>query len=99
MINKEELFKLAIYFAAAVTASLIRFLKNEKKTFSIFMLEMLMGASFAFFVIPMLVDYFSLSLYIGTGLTWLFTMLSESVLRYAESKIKKKIDDVSDTID
>jgi hypothetical protein len=99
MINKEEFLKLIFYFAAAATASLIRFLRNEKKSFSVFMVEMLMGASFAFFVVPAIVDYYGWSLYYGTGITWLLTMLSESVLRKIESRINKKIDDVADNID
>lgn len=99
MIPKDDLQKLAMYFVAAATASLIRFLRNEKKSFSVFMIEMLMGASFAFFVVPMVVDYYGWSLYYGTGLTWVLTMLSESVLRKIESRINKKIDDVADNID
>jgi hypothetical protein len=100
MFSKEELFKLLLYFIAAITASLIRFLRNTgKKTPSLFVVEMLTGASFAFFIVPAVVDHFHLSLYYGTGITWILTMLSESVLRKIESKLNKKVDDVADTID
>lgn len=99
MFNKEELSKLIIYFVAALTASLIRFLRAKKKTATVFIIEMLLGASIAFFVVPAIVDYFHLSLYIGTGITWFATMLSESLLRRAESKLEKKIDDVTDNVD
>lgn len=98
--NKEELLKLVFYFSAAATASLIRFLRNEKKkTFSLFAIELLMGVSWAFFVVPAVVEHWGLSLYFGTGLTWMLTMLSESVLRKIESRINKKVDDVADNID
>lgn len=99
MFSKEELFKLIIYFIAALTASLIRFLRAKKKTVAVFIVEMLLGASIAFFVVPAIVDYFHLSLYIGTGITWLATMLSESLLRKVEAKLEKKIDDVTDNVD
>ena len=95
MINKEELYKLVFYFVAAVTASLIRFIRIEKKNFPLFMGEMLLGASFAFFVVPAIVEYFELSLYMGTGITWLLTMFSEVVLKKLEGKLKNKIDDVT----
>lgn len=98
MINKEELYKLIFYFGAATTASIIRYIRQEKKSFPIFMMEMLFGASFAFFLVPAIVEYMHLSLYMGTGLTWLLTMFSETVLKKVESKIVKKIDDVTDTI-
>lgn len=98
MISKEDLYKLIIYFIAALTATVIRFIRSEKKSFPIFMVEMLVGASFAFFLIPVLVEHFHLSLYWGTALTWLSTMFSESVLKRIEKKLIKKIDDVTDTI-
>ena len=97
MINKEELFKLIFYFAAAITASVIRFLRTDKKNFLIFMGEMLLGASFAFFIVPAAVEYFHLSLYVGTGLTWLLTMFSETVLNRFKKNLVKKIDDVTNT--
>lgn len=99
MITKEELYKLIVYFVAALTATIIRFIRSEKKSFPIFMVEMLLGASFAFFIIPAIVENFHLSLYIGTALTWLATMFSETVLKVVEKKLIKKMDDVTDTID
>lgn len=97
MVTKEELYKLIVYFAAALTASIIRFMRNNKqKTFTLFLIEMLLGASFAFFIVPGLVEYFHLSLYVGTGLTWILTMFSETVLSKIEVKLNKKMDDVSD---
>lgn len=99
MISKEELYKLIFYFVAAITASIIRFIRAEKKNFPIFMLEMLLGASFAFFIVPAIVEYFHLSLYMGTGLTWLLTMFSETVLSRFKRNLTKKIDDVTDTTD
>lgn len=99
MFSKEEFLKLIVYFIAAVTASIIRFIRADKKSFPIFMLEILLGASFAFFIVPGLVEYFHLSLYMGTGLTWILTMFSETVLNKFKSKLVKKIDDVTDTID
>ena len=99
MISKQELIKLGIYFIAAITATMIKFIKTEKKSFSVFMVEMLIGASFAFFIIPAAVDYFHLSLYVGTAITWLMTMFSQTVLKKFEDKLSKKIDDVTDTTD
>lgn len=99
MISKEELYKLIFYFIGAITASIIRFIRAEKKTFPIFMLEMLLGASFAFFVVPAIVEYFHLSLYMGTGLTWLLTMFSETALSRFKKNLTKKIDDVTNTND
>lgn len=99
MISKEELYKLIFYFVAAITASVIRFIRAEKKNFPVFMAEMLLGASFAFFIVPALVEYFHLSLYMGTGLTWILTMFSETVLNRVKDKLTKKIDDVTDTTD
>lgn len=99
MPNKEELLKLVVYFIAAVVASLIKFLKNKRKSFSTFLIEMLMGASFAFFIVPAFVDYYDLSVSFGTGLTWAMTMLSESILSKIESKLNSKIDDTIDNID
>ena len=99
MINKEELYKLVFYFVAAITASVIRFIRTGKKNFPIFMGEMLLGASFAFFIVPAVVEHFQLSLYMGTGLTWLLTMFSETVLNRFKKNLVKKIDDVTDTVD
>lgn len=99
MINKEELYKLVFYFVAAITASVIRFIRADKKNFPIFMGEMLLGASFAFFIVPAVVEHFQLSLYMGTGITWLLTMFSETVLNRFKNNLVKKIDDVTDTID
>ena len=99
MINKEELYKLVFYFVAAITASVIRFIRTDKKNFPIFMGEMLLGASFAFFIVPAVVEHFQLSLYMGTGITWLLTMFSETVLNRFKKNLVKKIDDVTDTID
>lgn len=99
MFSKEEFLKLVVYFTAAITASIIRFIRADKKSFPIFMLEILLGASFAFFIVPALVEYFHLSLYMGTGLTWLLTMFSETVLNKFKTKLSKKIDDVTDNID
>lgn len=99
MISKEELYKLIFYFVAAITASVIRFIRAEKRNFPIFMGEMLLGASFAFFIVPAAVEYFHLSLYMGTGLTWLLTMFSETVLNRFKKNLVKKIDDVTDTND
>lgn len=99
MINKEELYKLVFYFVAAITASVIRFIRTDKKNFPIFMGEMLLGASFAFFIVPAVVEHFQLSLYMGTGLTWLLTMFSETVLNRFKKNLVKKIDDVTDTVD
>jgi len=99
MISKEELYKLIFYFIAAITASAIRFVRAEKRNFPIFMGEMLLGASFAFFIVPAAVEYFHLSLYMGTGLTWLLTMFSETVLNRFKKNLTKKIDDVTDTDD
>lgn len=97
MFSKEELFKLIFYFIAASVASVIRFIRTDKKSFPIFMGELLLGASFAFFIVPAMVEHFHLSLYMGTGLTWLLTMFSETVLKIFEKKLIKKIDDVTDT--
>ena len=98
--NREELYKLAFYFSAATAASLIRFLRStKKKTFSLFMVEMLIGASIAFFIVPALVEHFEFSLSMGTGITWISTLFSESVLRKIEQRFLKKVDDVADTID
>lgn len=99
MISKEELYKLIFYFVAAITASVIRFIRAEKKNFPVFMAEMLLGASFAFFIVPAIVEHFQLSLYMGTGLTWLLTMFSETVLSRFKKNLIKKIDDVTDTDD
>ena len=99
MIDKEELYKLVFYFVAAITASVIRFIRADKKNFPIFMGEMLLGASFAFFIVPAVVEHFQLSLYMGTGITWLLTMFSETVLNRFKKNLVKKIDDVTDTID
>ena len=99
MITKEELYKLMFYFVAATTASIIRYIRQEKKSFLIFMMEMLLGASFAFFIVPGIVEHWKLSLYMGTGITWILTMFSEAVLKKLENKLIKKIDDVTDTID
>lgn len=33
MISKKELFKLIFYFVAAITASVIRFIRTDKKNF------------------------------------------------------------------
>lgn len=99
MINKEELYKLIFYFVAAITASVIRFIRTDKKNFPIFMGEMLLGASFAFFIVPAIVEHFQLSLYMGTGLTWLLTMFSETVLNRFKKNLIKKVDDVTDTND
>lgn len=99
MISKEELYKLVFYFIAAITASVIRFIRTDKKNFPIFMGEMLLGASFAFFIVPAVVEHFQLSLYMGTGLTWLLTMFSETVLNRFKKNLIKKIDDVTDTPD
>ena len=99
MFSKEELYKLIIYFVAAATATIIRFIRTERKNFPIFMGEMLLGASFAFFIVPAVVEHFELSLYMGTGITWLMTMFSETILKKLEEKLVKKIDDVTDTID
>ena len=99
MISKEELYKLIIYFVAAATATIIRFIRTERKNFPIFMGEMLLGASLAFFIVPAVVEYFKLSLYMGTGITWLMTMFSETILKKLEEKLVKKIDNVTDTID
>ena len=87
------------YFVAAITASVIRFIRADKKNFPIFMGEMLLGASFAFFIVPAVVEHFQLSLYMGTGITWLLTMFSETVLNRFKKNLVKKIDDVTDTID
>lgn len=95
--KKEELLKLLFYFVAATTASMIRYIRQEKKSFPVFMLEMLLGASFAFFIVPAVVEHWQLSLYMGTGLTWLLTMFSETVLNKFKKGIVKKIDDVTDT--
>ena len=99
MFSKEEFLKLVAYFIAAITASIIRFIRTERKNFPIFMGEMLLGASFAFFIVPAVVEYFELSLYMGTGTTWLMTMFSETILKKLEEKLVKKIDNVTDTID
>lgn len=99
MFSKEELYKLIIYFTAAATATIIRFIRTERKNFPIFMGEMLLGASLAFFIVPAVVEYFELSLYMGTGITWLMTMFSETILKKLEEKLVKKIDNVTDTID
>lgn len=99
MITKEELYKLIFYFVAAITASVIRFIRTDKKNFPIFMGEMLLGASFAFFIVPAIVEHFQLSLYMGTGLTWLLTMFSETVLNRFKKNLIKKIDDVTNTPD
>ena len=99
MFSKEEFLKLVVYFIAAITASIIRFIRTERKNFPIFMGEMLLGASFAFFIVPAVVEYFELSLYMGTGITWLMTMFSETILKKLEEKLVKKIDNVTDTID
>lgn len=99
MIPKEELYKLIFYFVAAITASVIRFIRTDKKNFPIFMGEMLLGASFAFFIVPAIVEHFQLSLYMGTGLTWLLTMFSETVLNRFKKNLIKKIDDVTNTPD
>ena len=99
MFSKEEFLKLVVYFIAAITASIIRFIRADKKSFPIFMLEMLLGASFAFFIVPAVVEHFELSLYMGTGITWLMTMFSETILKKLEKKLVKKIDDVTDNID
>ena len=99
MFSKEEFLKLVVYFTAAITASIIRFIRTDKKNFPIFMVEMLLGASFAFFIVPAVVEYFELSLYMGTGITWLMTMFSETILKKLEEKLVKKIDNVTDTID
>lgn len=97
--TRDELLKLVFYFVAALAASLIRFLKKKKKSFSVFVIEMLTGASIAFFVVPAIVDHYSLTLSFGTGLTWVLTMISEHALRYLENKFDKKVDDVVDNID
>ena len=86
MIDKEELYKLVFYFVAAITASVIRFIRADKKNFPIFM-------------VPAVVEHFQLSLYMGTGITWLLTMFSETVLNRFKKNLVKKIDDVTDTID
>ncbi len=99
MITKEELYKLIFYFVAAITASVIRFIRTDKKNFPIFMGEMLLGASFAFFIVPAIVEHFQLSLYMGTGLTWLLTMFSETVLNRFKKNLIKKRDDVTNTPD
>ena len=96
--KQEELYKLLFYFLAATTASIIRYIRQEKKSFPIFMVEMLLGASFAFFIVPAIVEHWQLSLYMGTGITWIMTMFSETVLKKLESKLIKKIDDVTDTV-
>ena len=57
--------------------------------------EMLIGASFAFFIVPAIVEYFELSLCMGTGITWLLTVFSEVVLKKFEVKLKNKIDDAT----
>ncbi len=99
MFSKEDLFKLGFYFVAATTASTIRYIRQEKKSFAVFMVEMLLGASFAFFVVPAIVEHWELSLYMGTGITWMLTMFSETVLKKLEQRIIKKIDNVTDTLD
>ncbi len=98
MLTKEEAYKLSFYFIAATTASIIRYIRQEKKSFPVYMVEMLLGASFAFFVVPAIVEYWELSLYMGTGITWILTMFSETILKKVENKLVKKIDDVSNTI-
>ena len=99
MISKDELIKIGVYFAAAITATVIKFLREEKKSFSFFMAEMLIGASFAFFIIPAAVEHFKLSFYVGTAITWLVTMFSQPVLKKLESKLTKKIEDDVPNID
>lgn len=94
MIDKDgELYKLGFYFSAALLASIIKFLQSKERSWKNLSLELLLGASFAFFLIPAVVEHFSLSVYIGTGLTWLSTIFSKELLLIAKDKLINKIKD------
>lgn len=96
--SKDEMIELSAYLMAAIIASTIKFLKKNKRDYRIFTIEVLTGASIAFFLIPALVRHYELSIYIGCGLTWLTTTFSETLFKKIEAKLLKKVDDVSDSI-
>jgi len=96
MIDKDgEFYKLGFYLSAALTASLIKFIRSKQKSWTSLFLEVLIGASIAIFLIPMVVEHFGLSLSFGTGLTWFTTIFSKEVLEKVKVKLLNKIDDTT----
>lgn len=88
MLTPEEIMKLIMYGVAGTIAATIRFMRKSKRTINMFIIEFLLGLSFAFFIVPALAEYFSWSMYMATGITWVLTMFSETVLDIIQDKIK-----------
>lgn len=88
-----ELYKISFYLSSAIVATIIKFIKSKERSYKMLVAEILTGASFAFFLVPMIVEHWDLTLSAGTGLTWILTIFSKEVLDRVKSKLIKKIDD------
>ena len=94
----EELKKYIVLFLAGVFPAMIRFLNLEKRNMRYFLIEVMTGISFAFFIAPAVIEYYNLSLKLGCGVTFILAYFSEQVLRIFKKKLININKDDSGTI-
>lgn len=94
MKENHDLLNYLWMFLSGLFPATIRFLRNKVKSPSLFITEILIGVSFAFFIVPALAEHFEWSFKFSLGVTWLFTFFSNEVFKLiweiAKSKIKSE---------